>query len=196
MRSFDERKEEIFLRSEKRIAQRKKNIKRVVLACAPLVLCVTALSGYLVLGGFGGSDKSAPESAEPQWSLQDSAVESPECMPELAQEAISLQVTGGDRTMTYTQQQILDTFQCMLVVPPVAENDNAGSPESMDAPKQDGSCSAQGSADYILTLTFRDGWQDVFNITDGVLSGPYGAYELTDDQLLWIDSILNGEEAP
>lgn len=71
MRSFEERKEEIFRRSEKRIIQRKKNIKRVVLSCVPLMLCVTVVSGYLTLGGFGRFDNAAPESAgmEPNYGM-------------------------------------------------------------------------------------------------------------------------------
>lgn len=70
MRSFEERKEEIFRRSEKRIAQRKKNIKRVVATCVPLVLCVTALTGYLTLGG--GMEKASAPEANWQGAMMDS----------------------------------------------------------------------------------------------------------------------------
>ena len=68
MRSFEERKEEIFRRSEAKIAQRKKNIKRVVATCVPLVLCVTALTGYLTLGG------SMEKASAPETNRQDSAM--------------------------------------------------------------------------------------------------------------------------
>lgn len=43
MRDFDERKAEIFRRSEKRIAQRKRR-RRVIMSCIPIVICAIALS--------------------------------------------------------------------------------------------------------------------------------------------------------
>ena len=61
MRNFEERKEEIFRRSQAKIAQRKKTVRRVVLSCVPVALCVGMASGYLALGGFGRSDSAAPE---------------------------------------------------------------------------------------------------------------------------------------
>ena len=70
MRSFEERKEEIFRRSEAKIAQRKKNIKRVVATCVPLVLCVTALTGYLTLGG-SMEKASAPEAPWQEGAMMD-----------------------------------------------------------------------------------------------------------------------------
>ena len=71
MRSFEERKEEIFRRSEQKIAQRKKNIKRVVATCVPLVLCVSALTGYLTLGG-SMEKASAPEAPWQGGAMMDS----------------------------------------------------------------------------------------------------------------------------
>ena len=70
MRNFEERKEEIFRRSEAKIAQRKKNIKRVVATCVPLVLCVTALTGYLTLGG-SMEKASAPEAPWQEGAMMD-----------------------------------------------------------------------------------------------------------------------------
>lgn len=47
MRSFEERKAEIFLRSENRIKERKKNRKRILTVCIPL--CVILILGSAVL---------------------------------------------------------------------------------------------------------------------------------------------------
>lgn len=199
MRSFEERKEEIFRRSEKRIIQRRKNTWRLIVTCVPLVLCVGIASGYLALGGFGRMDSAAPEAAlDPYYSIQDSAIpESPECLPEFAHEAVSLQISDGNQSKTYTQQQILDTFQCMLTVPPEEVTDNSGIPDvpdSIDEPKTEGNFSANGVSEYTLILTRSDGRQEVYNITDGVLTGPYGAYELTESQFTWIRNILEDED--
>lgn len=47
MRSFEERKEEIFLRSEKRIKQKKKNRIRVLSIVLPLCICAVGLTVFL-----------------------------------------------------------------------------------------------------------------------------------------------------
>lgn len=44
MREFEERKVEIFRRSQERIRERKKKRKRILLCCIPLFLCVTVFS--------------------------------------------------------------------------------------------------------------------------------------------------------
>ena len=61
MRDFEQRKEEIFARGKEKIARRKKITKRVVMTCVPVCLCVCIAGGWLALGGFGMSDKAAPE---------------------------------------------------------------------------------------------------------------------------------------
>ena len=59
MRSFEERKEEIFSRSRARIAQRKKTVRRVLVTCVPLVLCSMIMAPQIIalLAGddFGGA---------------------------------------------------------------------------------------------------------------------------------------------
>ena len=44
MRNFDERKTEIFRRSENRIKERKRNRNRIIALCVPLCLCIAILS--------------------------------------------------------------------------------------------------------------------------------------------------------
>ena len=63
MRSFEERKEEIFRRSEKKIAHRKKTVRQVIATCVPLVLCLGTLSGIWLLRGPTKMDNAAPEAA-------------------------------------------------------------------------------------------------------------------------------------
>ena len=47
MRNFEERKAEVFRRSEKRIKERKQRRNHILMACIPLVLCITILSAFL-----------------------------------------------------------------------------------------------------------------------------------------------------
>lgn len=47
MRNFEERKAEVFRRSEKRIKERRQRRKHVLMACIPLVLCLTIFGAFL-----------------------------------------------------------------------------------------------------------------------------------------------------
>ena len=66
MRNFEERKAEVFRRSEKRIKERKQRRNHMLMACIPLVLCLTIFGAFL----FPQMDdlKQAPESSNEQFS--------------------------------------------------------------------------------------------------------------------------------
>lgn len=50
MRNLNECQAEVFRRSEKRIKKRKQHRKHILLACIPLVLCITLFSGFFLRG--------------------------------------------------------------------------------------------------------------------------------------------------
>ena len=58
MRNFDERKAEIFRRSEKRINERKRNRNRILALCVPLCLCIVIMSVIYLPDIMVSSDKS------------------------------------------------------------------------------------------------------------------------------------------
>ena len=58
MRNFDERKAEIFRRSENRIKERKRNRNRIIALCVPLCLCIAILSVIYLPDMMISSDKS------------------------------------------------------------------------------------------------------------------------------------------
>lgn len=62
MKSFEERKAEVMLRSEKILKKRKKRNK-IILTLAPLVVCLCALSAAAVPKVFSGKKSTAPESS-------------------------------------------------------------------------------------------------------------------------------------
>ena len=66
MRNFEDRKAEVFRRSEKRIKERKQRRNHILMACIPLVLCLTIFGAFL----FPQMDdlKQAPESSNEQFS--------------------------------------------------------------------------------------------------------------------------------
>lgn len=217
MRSFEERKEEILRRSEKRIAQRKKTVKRVILTCVPLVLCVSAVTGYLALGGFGKMDNAAPESPmAPNYSLQDSyasngaiadAPESAELpqapggMPYAAAVSVQIQTVAGEQT--YTDARILDQVVALLPSEPITA-DSAQVPETTLAPqraeetdiKTNGAGGNYGTKrSCVLTVTYEDGSTVTYTVTGNRISGDENSRELTQQQLAWLED-LYGEENP
>ena len=62
MKSFEERKAEVMLRSEKIVKNRKKRNK-IILTLVPLVVCLCALSAAAVPTVFSGKKNTAPESS-------------------------------------------------------------------------------------------------------------------------------------
>jgi len=66
MRELHECQAEVFRRSEKRIKERKQRRNHLIMACLPLVLCITILGAFL----FPQEDdfKQAPESSNEQFS--------------------------------------------------------------------------------------------------------------------------------
>ena len=186
MRSFEERKEEIFSRSRARIAQRKKTVRRVLVTCVPLALCVTALSGYLVLGGFGGSDMSAPEAAlEPDYNCSGADMpdapqeEWPEGMPmQLCSVQVADQIYTDDQTMARIEE-LLPSYGMItdsdLEIPAESATGNKGN---------------HGTAEAVtITLTYADGSTTTYTITDNCIAGPFGYRILTQEQLKWLESL-------
>ena len=71
MREINECTAEVFRRSEKRIKERKKRRQHILMACIPLVLCLTLFSAFVLpaMMPAGSSDKNAaPESSNEQFS--------------------------------------------------------------------------------------------------------------------------------
>ena len=60
MMDFEERRSEIFRRSDERIKARKRNRKRILLSCVPIVLCLGILTAALAQGNFTEKADSMP----------------------------------------------------------------------------------------------------------------------------------------
>ncbi len=201
MRSFEERKEEIFRRSEQRIAQRKKTVRRVIVTCVPLALCLGLVSGYMVLGGFGKMDNAAPESAmEPNLSLQDSYAGDdaavPECLESMAEPAVtavSLQMQGGDRGQIYEDSQTLQQIQRILFTESYPETSGATDHTQQD-PNENWSAIDPGK--LMITFTYENGDSVLYTVTSNTVTGPEGSWKLTDEQCDQLIKLWSGEEEP
>ena len=98
MRNFEERKAEVFRRSEKKIKERKARRNHILMACIPLVLCITLLGAFLFPGatpedpGFNGSAGGG---------LTEEKFESLSCP------IAKITVTGGNFSQTYKEVEDL-----------------------------------------------------------------------------------------
>lgn len=201
MRNFEERKEEIFRRSEKRIIQRRKNTWRLIVTCVPLVLCVGIASGYLALGGFGRMDSAAPESAfDPYYSMQDAngapvpetpeAADAPESMAAPAVTAVSLQFRGSDREQIYEDPHTLQQIQEVLFEESYPETSGFADHTNQD-PDEDWSTKDLGK--LMITFTYENGESILYTVTGNTVTGPERSWQLTDEQCDQLIDLWSGE---
>ena len=96
MRDFEERKAEVFRRSEKRIKERKARRNHILMDCVPLVLCLTILGTFLFPGEVS-KDSGNPLSHESAMGgLTEERYESLTCP------IAEITVTGSDFSQSYT----------------------------------------------------------------------------------------------
>lgn len=196
MRTFEERKEEIFRRSEQRIVQRKKTVRRALLTCVPAMLCIAVLSVVVVHQGFGRLDNAAPESAmDANGALHDSVMESPECAVETITELTGVQL--GDRPVC-TDADLLSMLE-QIMQPKYAQEDDKSIPHEPEA--SSGSESSYGGVfneqlidgdPYPLLLTYSDGTALRFTLRGNQLTRADGnaQYQLTDEQAAALYALL------
>ena len=98
MRNFEERKAEVFRRSEKRIKERKARRNHILMACIPLVLCITLLGAFLFPG-------AAPE--DPSFNGSAGGGLTEEKFESLSCPIAKITVTGGNFSQTYKEVEDL-----------------------------------------------------------------------------------------
>ena len=125
MRDFEERKAEVFRRSEKRIKERKRRRKHVLLTCIPMVLCIMMLGVY-VLPEMRAENLPDVEIA-PEFSDADSVTETVEdCLNSLFAETVEVSGNGISRSYSSNRdvQQILGLID-EIVANPAANCDDS-----------------------------------------------------------------------
>ena len=200
MRDFEQRKEEIFARGKEKIARRKKITKRVVMTCVPVCLCVCIAGGWLALGGFGMSDKAAPEANMAMDSMAQGDVnyghiydgaqvpEAPEMAPADSKPmdtAMRLELYRNGKAYAYSEQEIMDMF-LEILAGESTEIPDAQVPVNIEkfiANFNPESEQLNGDAPYPVKLTHPDG-REVWYILRGTqLTGQDGnCYTLTGEQ--------------
>ena len=98
MRNFEERKAEVFRRSEKRIKERKARRNHILMACIPLVLCITLLGAFLFPG-------ATPE--DPSFNGSAGGGLTEEKFESLSCPIAKITITGGNFSQTYREVEDL-----------------------------------------------------------------------------------------
>ena len=98
MRNFEERKAEVFRRSDKRIKERKQRRNHLIMACLPLVLCITILGAFLFPGG-------TPEDPRLNGAAGGGLTE--EKFESLSCPIAKITITGGNFSQTYREVEDL-----------------------------------------------------------------------------------------
>lgn len=219
MRSFEQRKEEIFARGKEKIARRKKNTKMVLMTCVPLFLCVCIAGGYLALGN--GGQKLAMDAAAPENGMvMDSMAEgdanyghiydganvpdsefnrwdgdlhmyTPGASAPEVDSTMCLELSRDGRYFNYTEPEIVDMFLGIL------ETQTVGSSQ-IDA--TDGDHTPVSEPDpgkliedkpYPVKLTYPDGEEVSFILRGQLLTGQDGQqYMLTQEQASILHKLL------
>ena len=98
MRELHECQAEVFRRSEKRIKERKQRRNHILMACIPLVLCITLLGAFLFPG-------ATPE--DPSFNGSAGGGLTEEKFESLSCPIVKITVTGGNFSQTYKEVEDL-----------------------------------------------------------------------------------------
>lgn len=198
MRNFEERKAEVFRRSEKRIKERKARRNHILMACIPLVLCITLLSAFFLPGMLPGETKDPDAADGAVGGLTENKSESLACA------YTKIDVIGNGISLSYTEASDMLSISNQLASYMVNEPENSTSVDEHprgDDFKNDsaedsyvgttGATSAAGEG-YVITLTLHEGGTIAYRLTGNCLldMAENKTYKLSQAQLKELNELL------
>lgn len=187
MRDFEQRKAEIFRRSEERLTQRKRR-RRIIISCVPIVICIAFLSVFKIPDIELGGGKSAPDAYNQTVSTE---------------KYISVRIQGKGENSGYSKV-IEDQETIEKIVNSIAsaesektstessepdENKSAGKPQ--DAVAGASPTKKEEDSGYTIMIAASDGSERVYTISDDILTDEKNIrIFLTDEQFSEIVSLL------
>ena len=116
MRNIQECYEEALRRSEEQIKARKKRRTRILMACIPVVLCLTVFAGFLFPGLGVTTDMAEPEAAPPLFNAESAMGDGTVILMD------SVEVVGNGLAHKFTSpeevQEIIDFIEAIVTTPP------------------------------------------------------------------------------
>ena len=193
MRNFEERKAEVFRRSEKRIKERKQRRQRILMTCIPLVLCLTIFGAFLFpqLNNNLQAPEGMPES-ETQAAMGQDENQSMTCS------IAEIKVSGNGVSIRYTDAADL------LLISDQLNTYGTRAPETSGATNEDGSDRSENADDvvggvadsvnaaYTITLITHEGEKTEYRLIGNTLLNQTTnqAYTLTYEQAKELREIL------
>ena len=173
MRNFEERKAEIFRRSEERINERRKNRRRIVACCVPLCLCIAVLTAIYI------PKKNEKSGSTNNYGYSQPAEEFPYTSLELV----------GNNTELSNSADIKDIYE---IINSAFETDSALSDQSDGKGIVNGSNKSKSQRDvydtnalYTFKFSSSDGKQAVYTLSNNTLTNETTktAVVISDEQL-------------
>ena len=193
MRNFEERKAEVFRRSDKRIKERKQRRQRILMTCIPLVLCLTIFGAFLFpqLNNNMQAPEGMPES-ETQAAMGQDENQSMTCS------IAEIKVSGNGVSIRYTDAADL------LLISDQLNTYGTRAPETSGATNEDGSDRSENADDvvggvadsvnaaYTITLITHEGEKTEYRLVGNTLLNQTTnqAYTLTYEQAKELREIL------
>lgn len=201
MRNFEERKAEVFRRSESRMKERKRNRNRFLALCIPLCLMLIVWSATVLPSILPGGHDVAEDKqiGNISYATADTARES---SPGFVHSFVLVDVKGTGAQSQYHSvisdaPVVNDVFEQIytILIPHESHNDIIGdlSDGTINIPASDGCGEIKDSeSGYIITMTTANGVNRTFTLADNKL---YDAdldmeMELTDEQIRGLKSAL------
>ena len=115
MRNIQECYEEALRRSEEKIKERKKRRTHILVACIPMVLCLTVFAGFLLPDLGITTDKAAPEAGPPLFNAESAMGDGAVILMD------SVEVVGNGLAHKFTSpeevQEIMDFIEAIVTTP-------------------------------------------------------------------------------
>ena len=193
MRNFEERKAEVFRRSEKRIKERKQRRNHILMACIPLVLCITILGAFLRLTPDGAAE---PGDTRPVVDGMGS-----DGFTSLSCPIAKITVSGNDFSISHTEVAdlllISDQLYSYGTRAPSSNGNTDGVVDEDDVPKDNGedvsgSIMDSVNAAYTITMVTHEGEQTEYKLVGKTLTNltTNQTYKLTQTQANELRTLL------
>lgn len=170
MRNLNECQAEVFRRSEKRIKERKQRRKHMIMACIPLMLCITLFSAFLLPGMIPDAPQ-APGMAE---AVLDGSTENKS--ESLACPIAEITISGLGFSKTYTNTSDILRISCQLYTcggRDPAYNGATGTDNLSDVYEENaddlGSITGSANAGYTITLVTQEGKKNGYYLVGSTL---------------------------
>ena len=195
MRNFEERKAEVFRRSEKRIKERKQRRNHILMACIPLVLCIT------ILGAFFHPNVTPDGTADPGETQTVVDGMGSDGFTSLSCPIAKITVSGKDFTISHTEVADLLLISDQLYSYGTRAPSSNGTTDNVvdedDVPKDNredvsGSIMDSANAAYTITLVTHEGVKTEYQLVGKTLTNltTNQTYKLTQTQANELRTLL------